>query len=203
MNQTSFLLTHPGKRSKSHPCHCKAERDLEAGWLEMGSERQRLPQVTELRWNPLSSSHPTPVLDWSACPEFCFHLPRRGSGRTVGRQCSLFPQLLPFSPPLPSTCCGLNPVQQAWGFLEHSKTQGQVVPQWRHQRSWPRVYCHEACTNASELHQLRKEARIYKPFTHKAKDQEFCSQPPRSLRMYCLRISQCHSKRRKGQEMFG
>ena len=56
----------------------------------------------------------------------------------------LLPQIIP------STCHSLNPVQQAWGFLEQSKTQGQVVPQQRHQCSCPRTHCHEACTKPSK-----------------------------------------------------
>lgn len=56
----------------------------------------------------------------------------------------------PLPPPLVSTCHTLNSVQQAWGFLEQSETQGQVVPQQRQPCFCPRMHCHEPCTKPSK-----------------------------------------------------
>lgn len=125
-------VTAQGHRARMETKVSKFYPPKQATPLRSGVKRERLP--------PCRASK-------TAFPAFL----QRSGGRTASGKChpptsARFLHLLLSL----STCHSLIPVQQAWGFLEQSKTQGQVVPQQRHQRSCRRMHCHEAHTKPSK-----------------------------------------------------
>lgn len=125
-------------------------------------EGSGLPKATELKpKTKVSKFYPNtfPILVLSVTAFFLSRPPNQHSppsckeGAGQNRKWEMPSSSLrsfPLPPPLVSTCHTLNSVQQACGFLEQSKTQGQVVPQQRHQCFCPRMHCHEPCTKPSK-----------------------------------------------------